>query len=152
MNRKVFRQLLLYLSFAVISTWVNLGSQWMIKWFFMDIPLFQASWLPVKKLSNLFILQLFTGTITGFVVKFLLDKLFVFKDQFQALDHTIKQFLIYGFLAIFTTLIFWFFEISFKILFLYEHAELIGGFIGLVIGYIIKFILDKKFVFINAQS
>jgi len=90
---------------------------------------------------------MFTGIIAGFLVKFILDKFVVFKEKHKNFVHTLTQFFIYGALALITTFIFLAFEIAFKIIFDFNNSEIIGGFIGLVIGYTLKFFLDKIFVF-----
>ena len=50
-------------------------------------------------------------------------------------------------MGVFTTLIFWGFEITFDYIFNNENAKYAGAVIGLSIGYIVKYLLDKKFVF-----
>ena len=50
-------------------------------------------------------------------------------------------------MGVFTTLIFWGFEILFDKLFEHELSKYAGAVIGLSIGYIVKYNLDKKFVF-----
>lgn len=50
-------------------------------------------------------------------------------------------------MGVFTTFIFWGFEIGFDLIFKTEMAKYIGAVFGLSIGYIIKYFLDKKFVF-----
>jgi len=46
-----------------------------------------------------------------------------------------------------TTFIFWGTEIGFDAFFENENAKYFGAVIGLSIGYIIKYFLDKKYVF-----
>ena len=50
-------------------------------------------------------------------------------------------------MGILTTIIFWVVEIGFDIIFKFDSAKYIGATIGLSIGYIAKYILDKNFVF-----
>ena len=55
-------------------------------------------------------------------------------------------------MGIFTTIIFWGTEIAFDVIFKSAGAKYIGAIIGLGIGYIIKYFLDKKYVFIHNTS
>lgn len=88
------------------------------------------------------------ATIIAFIFKYLVDKIFIFKDKtkYMSIMH-FKQILLYGFFAVFTTIIFWFTELTFKYFFSFKNSHYLGAVIGLVIGYTIKFFLDKKFVF-----
>ncbi|MBN2440359.1 MAG: GtrA family protein [Spirochaetales bacterium] len=142
------KKYILYMIFAAICMGVNLGSQFILSLFLPRISVLQAT-LFHQELS--FLLQLITGTILGFIAKFILDKFIVFKEVQTNLSHTLKQMIIYGVLAVLTTIIFWTFEFSFKLAFTFKNSELIGGFIGLAIGYTIKFFLDKKFVFVKKE-
>ncbi|TFF87419.1 MAG: GtrA family protein [Promethearchaeota archaeon] len=57
-----------------------------------------------------------------------------------------KELILYGFFAIFTTIIFWGVQYALTMLMGSEYYILAGA-IGLAIGYTIKFILDKLYVF-----
>jgi putative flippase GtrA len=46
-----------------------------------------------------------------------------------------------------TTIIFWGFELSFYYFFESTLMKYVGGGLGLILGYISKYFLDKKFVF-----
>ncbi len=50
-------------------------------------------------------------------------------------------------MGVFTTFIFWGFEIGFDVIFENQNAKYAGALLGLGIGYIVKYFLDKKFVF-----
>jgi len=50
-------------------------------------------------------------------------------------------------MGVFTTAIFWSFELIFDSIFNHQYAKYLGALIGLTIGYIIKYNLDKRFVF-----
>jgi putative flippase GtrA len=91
------------------------------------------------------------GTLTGFVFKFVVDKFIVFQDKIishskDEIQKTTKQLGLYLGFAILTTAIFWGFELVFKILFSGDWY-LIGGLVGLIIGYTLKFLFDRKYVF-----
>ena len=92
-------------------------------------------------------MQMAIATIIAFVFKYLVDKIFIFKDNTKYLSKThFKQVFLYGLFAVLTTLIFWFFELSFKYFFSFKNSHYIGALIGLTIGYTIKFFLDKKYL------
>jgi putative flippase GtrA len=143
------KKYVLYMCFAAICMGVNLGSQFLLSLFLPYIKAFQVT---IGKQEISFYLQLFTGTLLGFTAKFLMDKFIVFKEKHENIKHTIKQIIKYGILALFTTIIFWTFEFGFQIFFSFEYRELLGGFIGLTIGYTVKFFLDNKFVFIKKDT
>uniref|UniRef100_A0A7C4Y5V5 GtrA family protein n=1 Tax=candidate division WOR-3 bacterium TaxID=2052148 RepID=A0A7C4Y5V5_UNCW3 len=121
--------------FAGVATGLNLLTQFIVK----------LSLRTHIDLNTLFLIQLITGTGVGFVFKFTVDKFFIFKER--TLNRTLKQFIIYTLFAIITTGIFWGTESLFQIIFSFENRELLGGFLGLSIGYTTKFFLDKKWVF-----
>lgn len=146
--------------FASVSTFVNIISQVMTKIIFSNISFFNRILIYKgemfvlgfslnfsQDITIVFLLQMFNGIIAGFLTKFILDKFIVFKEKHKNIIHTFMQFFIYGALALITTFIFLVFEVGFKILFDFYYSEIIGGFLGLVIGYTVKFFLDKMFVF-----
>ncbi len=94
-------------------------------------------------------LALFIGTFAGLVVKYLLDKNFIFYHVTTTQKENVKNFGLYSLMGIFTTMIFWGTEIGFDTVFEDENAKYIGGLIGLAVGYVIKYFLDKKYVFVT---
>lgn len=142
---------LLYMFFAFLSVLVNITTQYILKSLLVESSLKDFILLNNNNLNLAFLIQIASGTITGFILKFILDKYIVFKNQTSTdkLGETFKQLIIYGCLAIFTTAVFWGTEIAFKLIFSFENSDIVGGVIGLAIGYTIKFFLDKKFVFNN---
>ena len=143
------KKYVLYMIFAGLSILVNIGTQFVVKIFLGYFNFFDLLIYPAKNISLLFLTQLIMGTGTGFLTKFILDKFIVFKEKHKNLAHTLYQMFIYGSFAIITTIIFWSFEISFKILFTMKNSEIIGGLIGLIIGYTVKYFLDKRMVFVK---
>ena len=141
------KQYLFYIFFAVISTVLNLIIQFSIEYLLLlsNIVFFQM--IIYKNISLVIIIKMFAATIAAFIFKFAIDKLVIFKDRSGNIAENIRQIHLYGFFAIFTTLIFWGTELSFKYFFPYRYAEYTGAVIGLAAGYTIKFFLDKKFVF-----
>lgn len=55
--------------------------------------------------------------------------------------------MLYTVMGIFTTIIFLAFEFGFHAIFETKEMRYVGGVIGLMIGYICKYYLDKRFVF-----
>ncbi len=157
------RRYLLYMLCAAVSTVMNLGSQAVIKNIFggtgpagadPDAAAFSSGGFVSCAVSTAifglqlsFVIQLLTGTGLGLVSKFLLDKFLVFKDSYKGLGKTVRQLLFYSLLAVITTLVFWGFEIGFRFLFSFPYADITGGLIGLIIGYTIKYYLDRRFIF-----
>ena len=122
-----------YIFFAVISTLVNLLFQYLSFYFYNGfLSLYVA---------------MFFGTLSGLILKYILDKKYIFYHKPKNKKDNGKKFLLYSLMGIFTTFIFWGFEIGFNILFESEIAKYIGAIIGLSIGYVVKYFLDKKFVF-----
>ena len=122
-----------YVLFAVLSTLVNLGFQYL-------------SFLAYSGFLSLYI-AMFFGTLAGLVLKYILDKKYIFFHMPKSKKDDGKKFLLYSLMGVFTTFIFWGFEIAFDALLDFENAKYLGAVVGLSIGYIVKYKLDKKFVF-----
>lgn len=127
-----------YLAFALIATVVNLFSQ------HMSLSLY-SEW------GALYIAMIF-GTLTGLICKYILDKKFIFYYEVDSAEQDFKTFVIYTLMGVITTVIFWFSELSFNHFFDHPMSKYIGATIGLSIGYLVKYQLDKKFVFINTNE
>jgi len=123
-----------YTIFAVISTLFNLLFQYF-------------SFLVYTGFGSLYVAMLL-GTLAGLMVKYTLDKKFIFYRTLTDKKDNTKKFALYSLTGIFTTIIFWGTEIAFDILSQDTKAKYLGAFIGLSIGYVIKYFLDKKYVFI----
>lgn len=138
----------IYIFFALISTFVNIGTQQFVK-ILISITgsHFLINTIIKDRIKLSLLISMFCATITAFIFKFVIDKIIIFKDKSTEITENIRQILFYGLFAVFTTLIFWCFEILFKYFFNFEYSEYIGAIIGLTIGYTIKFVLDSKFVF-----
>jgi putative flippase GtrA len=94
---------------------------------------------------------MFVGTLAGLVVKYVLDKKFIFYHEVENKKDDAKKFALYSLMGVFTTIIFWGTEIAFDALSNNENAKYLGAVIGLSIGYVIKYFLDKKYVFIDKE-
>ena len=87
------------------------------------------------------------GTGVGLVVKYVLDKRYIFHFQARSITHDTMTFALYTFMGLATTTIFWGFELGFHYVFETKEMRYVGGVIGLVLGYLIKYQLDKRYVF-----
>ena len=125
-----------YALFAVLATLCNLGSQRIVLAFSVE--------------GFAFGLALVVGTAVGLVVKFLLDKRWIFNDPRQNPKREIHKFSLYTTTGIGTTLIFWASETLFWIIWQTTAMREVGAVIGLTIGYVVKFNLDRRFVFRRA--
>lgn len=94
-----------------------------------------------------FVAALVVGTGVGLVVKYVLDKRWIFRDPAKKAAEEIQQFSLYTFTGVGTTLIFWVSETAFWMIWQTTTMREIGAVIGLTIGYVVKFNLDKRYVF-----
>jgi putative flippase GtrA len=126
-----------YIVFAMVATIANIGSQ--------D--------LATRVYQGRFdiTLSILVGTAVGLLVKYILDKKYIFKYRVANLAHDTRTFLLYTSMGLITTLIFWGFEFTFEYLFETKALRYLGGVIGLCIGYVVKYQLDKRYVFTGAQ-
>jgi len=92
---------------------------------------------------------MFFGTLKGLIVKYILDKNYIFYFKVKSIKEDVVRFILYSIMGFFTTVIFWIFELTFNTLFPFDEAKYIGAIIGLTIGYITKYNLDKRFTFKN---
>lgn len=122
-----------YTLFALISTLVNLLAQY-------------VSFALYSGFLDLYV-AMAVGTLAGLVIKYVLDKKFIFYHEVKSKKEDARKFFLYSLMGVFTTFIFWGFEIMFDTLFSGESAKYIGAVIGLTIGYVVKYYLDKRFVF-----
>jgi putative flippase GtrA len=92
-------------------------------------------------------LSVLAGTAVGFPIKYVLEKKHVFGFKTDNIGHDTRLFILYGFMGVFTTAIFWGVEFTFHHLFGTNAMRYLGGAIGLTLGSYIKYHLDKRFVF-----
>jgi len=126
-----------YTAFAIIATALNLTTQSVLFYFYSG--------------AAAIYLGLAFGTVVGLLVKYLLDKHYIFYAVNTSNKHG-KEFFLYSLIGGFTTLLFWGSEIGFDYIFDSEMAKYAGGAIGLSLGYCIKYQLDKRYVFINNKQ
>ena len=125
-----------YILFAILATTVNIFFQYL-------------SFLLIDHKYELYIAML-NGTILGMILKYYLDKNFIFyyvKKEFNNKN----TFLLYIFTSIFTTILFWAIELWFSYYVNINYSEYLGALVGLTLGYSLKYLLDKQLVF-NNQS
>ncbi|MCI0466971.1 MAG: GtrA family protein [Beijerinckiaceae bacterium] len=121
-----------YALFAVAAGAVNLLTQEIV---------FRLS--PVKPLAA----SIFAGTAAGFIVKYFLDKHWIFFDGYGSAAKEARKVVLYASFSVATTLIFWGFELAFLAIGGTARAKYTGAVIGLVIGNVTKYLLDRSFTF-----
>lgn len=92
------------------------------------------------------------GTAVGLVVKYVLDRKYIFKAATVPLSKDGRQFIAYAATGVITTLLFWGSEIAFELLFATREARYVGAILGLGCGYILKYQLDRRFVFTRIEQ
>jgi putative flippase GtrA len=124
-----------YAIFALIATAVNIGTQ--------DIV--------VRNYIGAFaiVISVVVGTGAGLIVKYILDKRYIFRFCARNVAHDTQTFALYTVMGLATTVIFWGFEFGFNYFFATKEMRYLGGVIGLAIGYLSKYHLDKHYVFKN---
>lgn len=126
---------LLYGLFAAIAMAANLAAQVLVMHFCFD--------------SHVMLFAMLVGTGVGLITKYTLDKRYIFAFKAENLAHDGKLFFLYSQMGILTTALFWVIEYGFQWIFNTELMRYIGGAIGLIMGYLIKYRLDKQFVFVS---
>ncbi|HOB44696.1 MAG TPA: GtrA family protein [Zoogloea sp.] len=127
-----------YSILALIATIANIGTQDLV------VRLYDGTFS--------LLLAIIAGTGIGLVVKYVLDKRYIFRFRADNAAHDGKTFLLYTAMGLVTTVIFWGFEFGFDHLFETREMRYLGGIIGLAIGYYAKYQLDKRFVFRSATA
>lgn len=92
------------------------------------------------------------GTVVGLVVKYALDKRWIFRWKPQSARHDAGTFILYASTGVLTTAIFWGCEYLFEHRFHTEGMRYLGAVIGLAIGYITKYQMDRIFVFAGERK
>ncbi|HEY0214512.1 MAG TPA: GtrA family protein [Paenirhodobacter sp.] len=134
--------ILTYAAFAVLAIIVNLGVQRLVlatsrTWGFGEggVP---------------FIAAMFFGTLAGLVLKYLLDKRWIFADNSTGVKEHGKKFTLYTLMGVVTTAIFWGTESVFWYLWHTDAMREAGAVLGLCIGYVVKYWLDRAIVFTSS--
>ncbi len=126
-----------YAAFAVIATIVNLAVQRLV--------LLQGT------TTFWFLAAMGLGTIAGLVVKYILDKRWIFADTSTGVKAHGKKFGLYTAMGVFTTVIFWGTETAFWLIWQTDGMRELGAILGLAVGYVVKYLLDRRFVFTDSR-
>lgn len=119
--------------FAALATAVNIGAQELVVRVYGGV-------------HHLFF-SVIVGTGVGLVIKYILDKRYIFRFRAMSVGHDTQTFALYTIMGLATTVIFWGFEFGFHLIFETKEMRYLGGVIGLAIGYLTKYHLDKRYVF-----
>ena len=123
-----------YAAFAVSATVANLGAQRLVLAFSGEG-------------GGGLALAIVAGTVVGLVLKYALDKRWIFFDRSSGVAAHGKRFSLYTVMGVVTTLIFWGFETAFWYAWRTDAMREAGAILGLAIGYCVKYELDRRFVF-----
>lgn len=132
-RKLVFR----YVLFAILATLANLSAQRVM--------------IMLDDTEIGFIKALALGTLMGLILKYVLDKIWIYEDFDQDLKAHGKKMTRYMGTGIFTTALFWIIETVFWLTWQTDLMREIGAVVGLILGYAIKYHLDKRYVFTNER-
>lgn len=93
------------------------------------------------------VLAMIAGTGAGLVLKYVLDKRYIFRFRARDAAHDGRTFALYTLMGLATTCIFWGCELGFDYLFGTREMRYLGAVLGLLIGYVAKYYLDQRYVF-----
>lgn len=143
--------ILRYAVFAVIATVANLGTQRLIMPLREPVPLWLTEWVPAPVYATgVFGAAMIAGTFVGLVIKYVLDKKWIFFDTGTGLKQHGTKFGLYTAMGLVTTAIFWGTESLFWFVWHTEAMRELGAVLGLAVGYVVKYRLDRRFVFTDA--
>jgi putative flippase GtrA len=128
--------ILRYAVFAAIATVANLGVQRLV--------------MRLGDVTPVFLAAVFLGTLVGLVIKYVLDKKWIFFDAGTGLKQHGQKFGLYTAMGLITTAIFWGTEGVFWFVWHTEPMRELGAVLGLAVGYVVKYRLDRRFVFTDA--
>ena len=122
-----------YAAFAVVATVANLAAQRLV--------------LAVDDGPRGFAAAVLAGTAVGLALKYALDKRWIFDDRSTGLAAHGRKFTLYTAMGVVTTAIFWGTETAFWLAWGTDFARETGAVLGLAVGYVVKYQLDRRFVF-----
>lgn len=126
-----------YTVFAVIATVANLALQRVV--------------LMGGDSALWFMAAVAAGTLIGLVVKYVLDKRWIFGDTSTGAKAHGKKFGLYTAMGLITTAIFWGSETAFWLIWKTDMMRELGAVLGLAVGYVVKYNLDRRFVFTDTR-
>lgn len=132
------RLALLYALFALLACLANILTQ--------DV------WLRLWPGRHPIATGMIAGTGIGLVVKYWLDKQYIFRFKALNAAHDGRTFALYVLMGVLTTTVFWGFEAAFHFAFGSREMRYLGAVLGLSIGYSVKYLLDRRFVFNGGRS
>jgi len=103
--------------------------------------------LSVQIYRGIFFIELsiIIATLLTMPTRYFIEKNYVFYGLQKSSDSL--SFSMYTFSAIVSTIIFWSIEYSFHLIYYSDLLRYLGGILGLSIGFIIKFFIDKLYIF-----
>ena len=122
-----------YAGFAVIATIANLGLQRLV--------------LALGEGAVIYVAAVAAGTLIGLLVKYILDKRWIFFDHSTGIRAHGRKFALYTAMGLVTTAIFWGTETAFWLIWNSDPMRELGAVLGLSVGYVTKYLLDRRFVF-----
>ena len=122
-----------YSAFSVLAAAMNLLAQRMV--------------LAISDTDTGYIVAVASGTAIGLLLKYILDKRWIFQDESRGPRDQSRKILLYALTGVLTTLIFWGSETAFWLLWSSDLMRELGASLGLTVGYILKYRLDRRFVF-----
>lgn len=125
-----------YALFCVLAGVCNLATQ--------ELVIYQAPRLPIMA-------PILAGTVVGFAVKYVCDKLWIFDDPFGGSRGELRKIALYGAFSVLTTGVFWTIELASWTIWRTPEAREIGGAVGLTVGCWLKYLLDKHWTFATPQ-
>jgi putative flippase GtrA len=123
--------------FAIIATMANLAAQRAV--------------LSYESSGTGFVLAVLLGTVVGLAIKYVLDKRWIFYDLSSGLKSHSRRFTLYTLMGVLTTMIFCGTETAFWMIWQSDLMRELGAIMGLCVGYVVKFNLDRRYVFTDAQ-
>ena len=129
--------ILRYAAFAVVATIANLATQRFV--------------LQFGETGVYFAGAVGAGTIVGLVIKYVLDKRWIFYDLDTGVKSHGRKFSLYTAMGLVTTAIFWGAETAFWLIWQTDMMRELGAVLGLAVGYVVKYNLDRRFVFTERQ-
>ena len=129
--------ILRYAAFAVVATLANLATQRAVLHYADTGPYFAAA--------------VGAGTIVGLMIKYALDQRWIFYDFETGIKTHSRKFTLYTAMGLITTAIFWGTETAFWLVWQTDFMREMGAVLGLSIGYVVKYNLDRRFVFTDRQ-
>jgi len=124
--------------FSVIATLINLASQE------LTIIVYSGGYALY--------VALLVGTMTGLISKYCLDKKFISAFFTRSQRRNLNTFVAYAVTGALTTALLWGFGLGSEFWFRGKSARYSGAAIGLAIGYVVKYHLDSRLVFVSATG